>query len=324
MRSIARCALAALLLAAAPVAGAAAQAWPSKPVKFVVPSSPGDGSDIVARAVGQKLHERLGQPFVVENKPGAGGIIGAEAVKNAPPDGYTFIVGNAGSHGINAAVYSKLPYHPLHDFEPVTMVSRSPNVCVLNQGISATTLKDFVDLARKEPGKYQFASGGNGSSAHLTVEYLKLLAQIDLLHVAYRGASPALTDVVAGHVHLFCGNLPPTMPFIRNGQVRALGVTSLQRNAELPDVPTIAESGYPGFETVAWFGLFAPKGTPAAIVSKLQTETAEVLKIAEVRERLAGLGSEPVGDSPADFRRFVESEIDKWTKVARVANVNLD
>jgi tripartite-type tricarboxylate transporter receptor subunit TctC len=324
MRSITRCALAALFLAAAPIAGAAAQVWPSKPVKFLVPSAPGDGSDIVARAVGQKLHERLGQPFVVENKPGAGGIIGTDAAKNAAPDGYTFIVGNAGSHGINAAVYSKLPYDPLRDFEPVTMVNRSPNVCVINHGVPAASLTEFVDLARKEPGKYQFASGGNGSSAHLTVEYLKLSAQIDLLHVAYRGATPALTDVVAGHVHLFCGNLPPTMPFIRNGQVRALGITTLQRNAELPDVPTIAESGYPGFETVAWFGLFAPKGTPAAIVSKLQAETAEVLKIAEVRQRLASLGSEPVGDTPADFRRFVEGEIDKWTKVARAANVKLD
>jgi len=185
MRSIARCALAALLLAA-PVAGAAAQAWPSKLVTFIVPSAPGDGADIVARAVGQKLQERLGQPFVVENKPGAGGIIGAEIAKKAPPDSYTFIVGNAGSHGINAAVYAKLSYHPLRDFEPVTMVNRAPNVCVLNQGIPATTLQEFVELARKAPGKYQFASGGNGSSAHLTVEYLKQVAQIDLLHAARR------------------------------------------------------------------------------------------------------------------------------------------
>lgn len=311
----------ALLVAVSP---ALAQTWPSRPVRFIVPSPPGDGSDIASRAVGQKLHERLGQPFVVDNKPGAGGIVGSEAARHAPADGYTFIMGNAGSHGINAAVYSKLGYHPLKDFDPVTMINRAPNVCVLNTALPARTLTEFLDLARREPGKYQFGSGGNGSSAHMTVEYLKMVAKVDMLHVPYRGASPALSDTVAGHVHLFCGNLPPTMPFIKAGQLRPLGITTLQRNSELPDVPTVAESGFAGFETVAWFGLFAPKGTPAAIVNRLQAEIADVLKTPEVAQRLASLGTEPVGDSPESFRRFVTSEIEKWTRVAEAANVKLD
>lgn len=312
---------AALLSAAVP---APAQTWPSRPVRIIVPSPPGDGSDIAARAVGQKLFERLGQPFVVENKPGAGGIVGSEAARHAAADGYTFIMGNAGSHGINAAVYSKIGYHPLRDFDPVTMINRAPNVCVLNTALSAKTLTEFLEMARREPGKYQFGSGGNGSSAHMTVEYLKMVAKVDMLHVPYRGASPALSDTVAGHVHLFCGNLPPTMPFIKTGQLRPLGVTTLQRNGELPDVPTIAESGFAGFETVAWFGLFAPKGTQAAIINRLQTEIADVLKTPEVAQRLASLGTEPVGDTPESFRRFVSNEIEKWTRVAQAANVKLD
>ena len=315
-------ALAALLLGAH--SPAIAQAWPSRPVRFIVPSPPGDGSDIAARAVGQKLHERLGQPFIVENKPGAGGILGSEAARHAAADGYTFIMGNAGSHGINAAVYSKLGYHPLRDFDPVTMINRAPNVCVINPALPVKTLAEFLEAARREPGKYQFGSGGNGSSAHMTVEYLKMMAKVDMLHVPYRGASPALSDTVAGHVHLFCGNLPPTMPFIKAGQLRPLGITTLQRNAELPDVPTVAEAGYAGFETVAWFGLFAPRGTPAPVVARLQELIAEVLRTPDVAQRLASLGTEPVGDTPDSFRRFVSNEIEKWTRVAQAANVKLD
>jgi tripartite-type tricarboxylate transporter receptor subunit TctC len=233
-------------------------------------------------------------------------------------------MGNAGSHGINPAVYTKLAYHPLKDFDPVTMINRAPNVCVINTALPARTLAEFLDAARREPGKYQFGSGGNGSSAHMTVEYLKMVAKVDMLHVPYRGASPALSDTVAGHVHLFCGNLPPTMPFIKAGQLRPLGITTAQRNAELPDVPTVAEAGYAGFETVAWFGLFAPKGTPAPIVAKLQAEIANVLKLPDVAQRLASLGTEPVGNTPEEFRRFVTNEIEKWTRVAQSASVKLD
>lgn len=298
------------------------QSWPSRPVRIIIPGTPGDGADLAGRLIGMKLQERLGQPFVIDNKPGAGSIIGTVAGKNAPPDGYTFLIGTAGSHGINQAVYAKLPYHPLRDFEPILLINKAPNVCVINPRIPANTLTEFVALAKKEPGKYSFASGGNGTSAHLTGEYLKLVAGIDMLHVPYKGATPALNDVIAGQVSVFCGNLPPAIPHIKSGLVRALGVTTLQRNAEIPDVPTISES-YPGFESVAWFGYFAPKGTPPEILNKFYSELAAVMKMPDVREKLIAQGTDPVGSPPAELRRFIESEIEKWTKVARAAKVQL-
>lgn len=298
------------------------QSWPSRPVRIIIPGTPGDGADLAGRLIGMKLQERLGQPFVIDNKPGAGSIIGSVAGKNAPPDGYNFLIGTAGSHGINQAVYAKLPYHPLRDFEPVLLINKAPNVCVINPRIPANTLTEFVALAKKEPGKYSFASGGNGTSAHLTGEYLKLVAGIDMLHVPYKGATPALNDVIAGQVSVFCGNLPPAIPHIKSGLVRALGVTTLQRNAEIPDVPTISES-YPGFESVAWFGYFAPKGTPPDILNKFYSELAAVMKMPDVREKLIAQGTDPVASPPAELRRFIESEIEKWTKVARAAKVQL-
>lgn len=296
--------------------------WPARPVKIIVAGTPGDGADLAGRLIGAKLQERLGQPFVIDNKPGAGGIIGTEAAKNAAPDGYTFMIGTAGSHAINAAVYAKLPYHPLRDFEPVLLINKAPNVCVVNPSIPAHSLAEFVALAKKDPKAYSFASGGNGSSAHLTGEYLKLVAGIELLHVPYKGAAPAVSDVIAGQVSLFCGNLPPAIPHIKSGQLRALGVTTLQRNAEIPDVPTIAET-YPGFESVAWFGYFAPKGTPPEILAKFYAELAAVMKMPEVRDKLIAQGTDPVAAPPAEFRRFIEAEIEKWTKVARAAKVQL-
>jgi tripartite-type tricarboxylate transporter receptor subunit TctC len=299
-----------------------AAAWPARPVKVIVPGTPGDGADLAGRIIGIKLQERLGQPFIIDNKPGAGGIIGTEAGKNATSDGYNFMIGTAGSHGINAAVYARLPYDPLRDFEPVLLINKTPNVCVINPAIPARNLAEFVALAKKSPGKYSFASGGNGSSAHLSGEYLKLVAGIDMLHVPYKGASPAVNDVVAGQVSMFCGNLPPAIPHIRSGALRALGVTTLQRNSELPDVPAIAET-YAGFESVAWFGYFAPKGTPPEILAKFHNELAAVMQLPEVRDKLIAQGTEPVASGPAEFKKFIEGEIDKWTKVARAAKVQL-
>jgi tripartite-type tricarboxylate transporter receptor subunit TctC len=300
-----------------------APSWPTRPVKIIIPSPPGDGADLAGRLISVKLQARLGQPFVIDNKQGAGGIIGTEAAKNASPDGYTFIIGTAGSHGINAAVYAKLPYDPARDFEPVLLINKAPNVCVVNPRIPAATLAEFVALAKQEPGRYSFASGGNGSSGHMTGEYLKLVAGIDMLHVPYKGAAPALNDVIAGQVSLFCGNLPPCIPHIKSGQLRALAVTTNKRNAAIPQVPTINESGYPGFESVAWYGYFAPKGTPAEILNKFYNELAEVMKLPDVREILIAQGTDPVASPPAEFRRFIEVEIEKWTKVARAAKVQL-
>ncbi len=299
-----------------------AQAWPTRPVKIIIPGTPGDGADQAGRLLGAKLQERLGQPFIIDNKPGAGSIIGTEAGKNAVPDGYTFLIGTAGSHGINAAVYAKLPYDPLRDFEPVMLINKAPNVCVINPNVPAKNLAEFVALAKAKPGTFTFASGGNGTSAHLTGEYLKMVAGIDMLHVPYKGATPAVTDVIAGQVTLFCGNLPPAIPHIKSGTLRALGVTTQQRSPELPDVPTIAET-YPGFESVAWFGYYAPKGTPPEIVQKFYTELSTVMQMPDVREKLLAQGTEPVGAPPAAFRAFMEGEIAKWTKVARAAKVTL-
>lgn len=300
-----------------------AQTWPTKPVHVIIPGAPGDGADQAGRLLGQKLQEKLGQSFIIDNKTGAGGIIGSVAGKNAAPDGYNFIIGTAGSHGINAAVYTTLAYDPIKDFEPVILINKTPNVCVINPKIPATNLADFVALAKKEPGKYAFASGGNGSSAHLSGEYLKMMAGIDLLHVPYKGATPAVQDVIAGQVHLFCGNLPPAIPHIKSGKLRALGVTTLKRSPELPDVPTIDESGYKGFESVAWFAFFAPKGTPPDAIARLNRALDEVIKMPDVREKLQAQGTDPVGGSPADLKQFQDNEIQKWTKVARAAKVVL-
>jgi tripartite-type tricarboxylate transporter receptor subunit TctC len=292
-------------------------------VHVIIPGAPGDGADLAGRLLGQKLQEKLGQSFIIDNRTGAGGIIGSVAGKNAAADGYNFIIGTAGSHGINAAVYASLAYDPIKDFEPVILINKTPNVCVINPQVPASTLGEFVALAKKEPGKYAFASGGNGSSAHLSGEYLKMMAGIDLLHVPYKGATPAVQDVLAGQVQLFCGNLPPAIPHIRSGKLRALGVTTLTRSRELPDVPTIDASGYKGFESVAWFAFFAPKGTPADAIQRLNRAIDEILKMPDVREKLQAQGTEPIGGTPADLKQFQASEIEKWTKVARTAKVQL-
>lgn len=313
---------AALLQAFPASAQSDAANWPNHSVRVIVAGAPGDGADLAGRLLGIKLQERLGQSFVIDNKPGAGGILGSEASKNSAPDGYNYIIGNAGSHGINAAVYAKLVYDPLRDFVPVFLINKAPNVCVINAKSPAHNLAEFIAMAKKSPGKLTFASGGNGSSAHLNGEYLKMVAGIDMLHVPYKGANPALTALLAGEIDLFCGNLPPAMPHIRNGLLRALAVTTLQRNPQLPDVPTMAET-FPGFESVAWFGYFAPKGTPHAIIDKFAGVLAEVIKLPDVRAGLAAQGSDAVGLGPADFRAFQEAEIAKWTKVARAANVHL-
>lgn len=310
---------------ALPLGSALAQteaAWPTRSVRLIVAGAPGDGADQAGRLLSPKLQERLGQSFVIDNKPGAGGILGTEIAKNAPADGYNFLIATAGSHGINPAVYAKLPYDAVKDFEPVFLINKAPNVCVVNAKTPVRNMAELVAMAKQQPGKLSFASGGNGSSAHLTGEYLKMVAGIDMLHVPYKGASPAVTALLAGEVNLFCGNLPPAIPHIKNGLLRALGVTTQQRNAEIPDVPTIAES-FAGFESVAWFGIFAPKGTPAPVIDKLSKELATILKLPDVRSGLATQGTEAVGAGPAELRRFQEGEIDKWTKVARAAKVQL-
>ena len=315
----------ALVALAAPVSPAAlAQAYPSKPIRIIVPSPPGDGSDLMARAIGDKLATAWNATVIVDNRVGAGGRVGAEAAAKSAPDGYTLIMGNAGSHGINAALYADLPYDIERDFAPVTQVMRSPNVLVVTPGVPAANVRELIALFKANPGKYSYGSGGNGSSAHLSAELFKSIAGVDVVHVPYKGASPALTDVMAGRIVMFIGNLPPAMPLIKAGSVRPLAVTTAQRSPLVPDLPTLAESGLPGYETVAWFGLFAPAGTPTEIVARLQAEVARILREPDIRERIAFLGGEPVGNKPEEFAVIVKGDVAKWRKVVKDANVHVD
>ena len=322
LRSTARFALM-LVCLLAPIA-VWAQAWPQRPVKIVVPSPPGDGSDAVARAIADKLAIALGQPFVVENKPGAGGVIGSSEAAHAPHDGYTLIMGNAGSHGINAAVYTKLNYDPVRDFTPVTLIAESPNVLVANPDAPFKSVQELIAAAKARPGKIDFASGGQGSSAHMSMELFKYLTHTDLNHIPYKGATPALTDIIAGTVPVGFFNLPPAMGHIKSGKVRALAVTTSKRWSALPDVPTVAEAGVPGFETVAWFGLLAPAGTPHDVIDRLAAEVQKIVKMPDVRARIEATGAQAVGSTPTEFAKRIHDDVDKWKRVAAAAKVQID
>ena len=312
----------AALAAVAPLAWG--QAYPTKPIKLVAPSTPGDAPDVIARLVADKLSLALGQTVVVENKPGAGGVVGSDAVAKAAPDGYTLIMGNAGSHGINAAVYAKLPYDIQRDFAPVSQVAIAPNVMVINPSVPANTVAEFIAYAKSQPGKLSYASGGNGSSAHMSMELFKSMAGLDIQHIPYKGSSPALADVAGGQVVGFIGNMPPTVPLIKAGKLRALAVTTKTRSALMPELPTIAEAGLPGFETVAWFGVFAPAGTPPEIVNRLSTEIGKIARSPEMREKLVAMGAEPVGGTPAEFKAVIDQDIAKWKPLAQKVGIKVD
>ena len=318
----ARLALAALACFAA--TESAAQPWPARPVRIVVPSPPGDGSDVVARAIADKLTAALGQPFVVENKPGAGGVVAAEQVAHAAPDGYTLIMGNAGSHGINAAVYTNLSYDAVAAFAPITLIAQSPNVLVANPASGIASVKDLIARAKADPGKLDYASGGQGSSAHMSMELFKYLTKTDLNHIPYKGATPALTDIIAGTVPVGFFNLPPAMGHIKSGKVRALAVTTAQRWPALPDVPTVAEAGVEGFETVAWFGLLAPAGTPRAVIDRLAGEVRKICQMPDVRARIEATGAAAVGSTPEEFGQRIHADVDKWKRVAAAARIHID
>jgi tripartite-type tricarboxylate transporter receptor subunit TctC len=312
---------AALVTGAAP---ADAQTWPARPVKIIVPSPPGDGSDTAARLIGEKLSAALGQPFVVENMPGSGGVIGTQAAVKAPADGYTLIMGNAGSHGINAAIFPKLSYDPIGDFAAVSMIFRAPNIFVAAPTLGVKSLAELIALAKSRSDPLNYASGGNGSSAHLNAEYLKLLAKIQGKHVPYRGASPALNDIVAGHVQFMSVNLPPALQLVKTGKIVPLAVTSAKRSSQLPDVPTVAESGFPGYETIAWFGLLAPKATPADVITRLHGAIVKACAEADIRSKLEALGGEVVCNPPAEFGAYITNDVKRWKEVANEAKIRLE
>ncbi|HYL89988.1 MAG TPA: tripartite tricarboxylate transporter substrate binding protein [Burkholderiales bacterium] len=294
-----------------------AQSWPNRPVRFLVPFAAGAGiNDIMARLVGQHLGAGLGQPVVIENRAGAGGIAGTEAAAKAAPDGYTFLMTNV-SLITSAYLYSHLSYDPQKDLVPVTLVATSPLLLVVNPAVPARSVQEFVAYAKANPGKLNFGSGGVGSTPHLSAELFKSAAGFDAVHVPYKGGAPALNDLIGGQISFMIENMPGTMPFVKQGKLRALAITSPQRSPLEPSLPTMAESGVPGYEVVGWQGLFAVAGTPHEIVARLQAEVAKVLRMPEVRERLAGLGADGVGSTPEQFAAFVREENARWSKVIR-------
>ncbi len=326
MRAVIRSAglMAVFAMAALGAVSAGAQAWPAKPIRIIAPSTPGDAPDVIARMIADKLTPVLGQQVLVENKPGAGGVVGSDAAAKAAPDGYTLIMGNAGSHGINAAVYNKLPYDIQRDFVPVSQVAVAPNVVVINPAIPATSVAEFIAYAKSQPGKLSYASGGNGSSAHMSMELFKSMAGVDIQHIPYKGSSPALTDLVGGQVAIFIGNMPPTVPLIKGGKLRALAVTTKSRSALMPELPTMTEAGLPGYETVAWFGVLAPAGTPPEIVNRLSVEIGKIARSPEMREKLLAMGAEPVGGSPEEFKLVIDRDIAKWKPLAQKVGIKVD
>ena len=318
--------LAAMAVAAVahPALAADAAAFPSKPVRLIVPFTPGGSTDILARAIGQKLSESWRQPVVIENRPGAGGAIGMELAAKAPADGTTMVMGHIGTLAANPALYRSLSYDPVRDFAPVTLVAMVPNVLVVGPAVPSRSVAEFVALAKSKPGKLDYGSGGNGSAAHLAMEYFKLKAGVDLQHVPYKGTAPALTDLLGGQIAVILTGLPPVLQHVRSGKLRILGVASAQRLKGFPDIPTIAESGVPGYEATQWYGLLAPAATPKDIVAKLNSDAVKALKDPSVAERLAGEGAEPVGDTPEQFGAFIRSEIELWGKVIRATGAKVD
>lgn len=301
--------------------------YPSKPIRLVVPFTPGGSSDILARAIGQKLSEAWGQSVLIDNVPGAGGSIGADKVAKATPDGYTLLMGHIGTLAVNPSIYPNLSYDPVKSFAPVAWVARVPNVLVVNPGVPARNVKELVALARSQPGRLNYGSGGNGSAAHIATEYLKLKSQTFMVHVPYRGTSPAVTDLIAGQIQLMFTGGPAVMSFVKSGQLRAVAVSSSQRLSSLPDLPTVAESGLPefaGFEADQWYGVVAPAGTPVAIVNKLNAQINLSLNSPELKARLQAEGAEAMPTTPEAFGNLIAREIERWRPVVKAGKVRPD
>jgi tripartite-type tricarboxylate transporter receptor subunit TctC len=305
------------------VGDAAAADYPAKPVKLVVPYAPGGGADGVARIVGKKASESLGQPIVIENKGGAGAILGTEIVAKAEPDGYTLLLGQSGPISINPAVYKKLPYDPLKDLAPVTMTTAYPYVLVVNSDLRAGTLQEFVALARSKPGVMNYGSTGVGAANHLVAELFNSKAGLQMTHVPYRGTALAVGDLLAGQLSMVFGDPISVLPHIKSGKLRALAVTSLERSPVAPEVPTVAESGYPGFEALAWHGIFAPARTPRAVIDRLNEEFVKAVRDPETRTLLANQAMQPVGNAPDAFAAFIRRDIATWKAVAEAAKVSV-
>jgi len=302
---------------------ALAQGYPTKPIRLVVGYAPGGATDVIARLVGQKMGEALGQTVLIENRAGANSNVGAEAVARSPADGYTayvFTIANT----INATLYDKLGYEPQKDFDPVGLIAKVPNILVVHNALPVKTLADYVAFAKAQPQGISFASAGSGSSIHLSAEMFKMIAKLNMLHVPYRGSAPAVTDLIGGQVQSMFDNAPSALPHIQGGRLRAVAITSLQRSPLLPDLPTVAESGYPGFDVQSWFGLAVPHGTPQPVVDKLNAELNKVLALPEVKKRLAEMGATPAGGTPAEMRGHIGAEVKRWNAVVKASGAKAE
>jgi tripartite-type tricarboxylate transporter receptor subunit TctC len=303
---------------------AIAQTYPSKPVRLIVPYPPGGGTDIFARMLGARLAEALVQPVVIDNRAGAAGVLGAEAAAKAPPDGYTLVVGQASNLAINPHLIAKLPYDPLKDFAPITLIATSPSLLVVHPSLPARSVGDLVALARARPGSINYASAGSGSPGHLCAEYFKKVTHTDIMHIPYKGATPAMLDVIAGQATLYFTSPIAAQPYVRSGRLRQLAVTSAQRFAPLPDVPAIAEAGYRDFDMTSWWGLLAPAGVAREIVERLNAEAVKVLNTADMKDKLAAQGAVVMTNTPAQFAGYIKSELANWGRIVAVTGARID
>ena len=301
-----------------------AASYPSKPIRIVVPFTAAGTTDIVARAVGADMARVFGQAVAIENRAGAGGNLGSDVVAKAAPDGYTLLVGAVSPQAINVSLYSNMPYDVMRDFEHISLLAAVPNLLEVHPGVPVKTVKELIEYARARPGKLAYASSGNGTSIHLSAELFKAMTGVDMLHIPYKGSAPAVADLVAGQVQLMFDNLPSSIQQVRAGKLRAIAVTSLRRSPVLPDVPTIAESGLPGYEASSWFGMHAPAKTSKDIVNKLHATVAKALRTPEMIERFTSLGADPVGNTPEQFTEFVRDEIAKWAKVVKASGAKVE
>ncbi len=304
--------------------GAFAQAFPSKPVKLVIPFPPGGSLDAVGRAIADKLTQMWGQSVVVDNKPGAGGNIGADFVAKSPPDGYTVVMGALSTHAVNPSLYPKMPYDAVKDFAPISLVAITPNVLVVNPNLPVNSVKDLIAYARANPGKLSFGSGSNGSAGHLAGELFKVDTGTDMVHIPFKGGAPALQALLAGDTQLMFDNLANSMQQVKAGKLKALAVTTERRSALVPDLPTMAESGVPGFDISTWFGIMAPAGTPPDVIAKWNTDLVKVLSSPDMRERMTAQGAEAAPDTPAEFSAFIARELAKYARIVKASGAKVD
>ncbi len=300
-----------------------AQDYPAKPIRFIIPLAPGGGGDILARSIAQKLNEKWGQPVIVDNRPGGGGVIGTEVVAKAPADGYTILM-IATNHTVNPSLIPKLPYDAIADFAPVTQLTASPNILVLHPSLPAASLKELIALARQRPGQLNYSSAGNGTAGHLAAELMKMMAKIDVVHVPYKAAPQALSDLVSGQIQLQFSNLMTALPHVKNGRLRGIAVTTLQRSPAIPELPTMDQAGLRGYRVDQTYGVVAPGRTPAPIVAKLNSEIVNILKSPDIGQRMSAEGAMLVGNTPQEYLEYLKAELQKWTRVVKEVGIRLD